>query len=97
VEGTGNFWGKTRTSAADRVKITQLRVSITVLGSQSVTVYVNICIPETGLKVDGDRICDTEKLPVALCLCSLETTSNMAPDEGHGDCCRSIGSKSRVR
>jgi len=74
-----------------------LGVSIAVLGSQPVTVYVEICVAETSLKIDGDRICDAVKLPVALCLCSFETTGNMAPDEGHRDGCRGIGSKNRVR
>ena len=67
---------------------TLARVAITIaftllLALFALKLLLVLIVSETLLEEGGDGVCDTLELLVALCLCGLETTCNMPPNEGH--------------
>jgi hypothetical protein len=71
-----------------RLCVTVLRVTVEVPVSipiVTIDVAFLVTIAKSLFKEGGDVVYHTTQLLVTICLCGLETTSNMSPNERHGD------------
>lgn len=75
-------WLLENEGVSKRLEVACLRVGVSVA---AISLRLVVSLAQTFLEECGDVVGDTQKLLIAICLCSLETTGYVPPDEGHRD------------